>query len=32
MWIVGAGETMAQEITEKGPREEKAGSVGDDVR
>ena len=32
MWIVGAGETLAQDGTEKEPREEKAGSVGDDIR
>ena len=32
MWIVCAGETMAKDGTEKGPREEKAGSLGDDIR
>ena len=32
MWIVGAGETMGQNGTEKGPLEERAGSVGDDIR
>ena len=32
MWIVGAGETMAQDGTEKGSQEKEAGSVGDDVR
>ena len=32
MWIVGASETKAQDGTEKGHREERAGSVGDDIR
>ena len=32
MWIVGASETKAQDGTEKGHREESAGSVSDDVR
>ena len=32
MWIVGTGEKLAHERTEKGPREESVGSIINNIR